>query len=375
MSASRFRGSQMGASDGLDEMDLRLVTALQTAPRADWGRIGLALGVSASTVARRWDRLTDLGLAWQCLYPLRLPGASLILAFIELDCAAATLHSVTAHVAQDPHVFNVSHVTGSGDVLVTAGFADHASLARYVGFRLGYLDGVTATRTHLVTAVHAHGNGWRMDRLDQRHQAVLRGRPGPAPATRAGLDTADLTLLTALGADCRQPAAQLADRTGLSPTSVRRRLARWDAGRSMAYRCEVARFASGWPVAVDLWAVTPPDRVAATAAGVTGMRETRSCVSLSGRHNLMISVWLRALEDLPGFEARLARQAPELVVADRTVVLSRAKLGGHLLDADGRHLRAVPMSPWPETDLAGPEREALSRLVIPRQAGGVLRVR
>jgi hypothetical protein len=57
------------------------------------------------------------------------------------------------------------------------------------------------------------------------------------------------------------------------------------------------------------------------------------------------------------------------------VVLSRAKLGGHLLDADGRHLRAVPMSPWPETDVAGPEREALNRLVIPRQAGGVLRVR
>lgn len=358
----------MRLSAGLDDLDLRLITALQIAPRAEWERIGHALNVSASAAARRWERLTESGTAWQSCYPLRGPGGALTIAFIEMDCVAGRLHPILAEVAEDPHVFNISHVTGSYGILITAAFDDQASLARYVGFRLGYLDGVTTTRTHLVTAMHAEGSRWRLDRLDDRRRAMLAPAAAPTrPPARMDLDPVDLSLINELGADCRLPASGLAERTGLSPTSVRRRLARLDADHSLAFRCEVARFASGWPVAVNLWAAVRPDRVPAAAAALLGMRETRLCVSLSGQYNLLISMWLRTLDDLRGFESELTRRIPELVIADRSVALWRVKIGGTITDPDGRRIRCVPVSRWPEQTVATAERETVRRL----RAGGV----
>jgi hypothetical protein len=40
------------------EFDLALIDALQTRARMPWAGLGAVLGVSASTVARRWERLT-----------------------------------------------------------------------------------------------------------------------------------------------------------------------------------------------------------------------------------------------------------------------------------------------------------------------------
>ncbi|MET8800985.1 AsnC family protein [Nocardia sp. NPDC004568] len=52
-----------------DDIDFRIVHALQSAPRAPWGAVGEVAGVSAPTAARRWERLVDSGLAWIVTYP------------------------------------------------------------------------------------------------------------------------------------------------------------------------------------------------------------------------------------------------------------------------------------------------------------------
>lgn len=120
----------MRESAELDDLDLLLVTALQTAPRATWQQLGQVLGVTASTAARRWERLTGAGLAWLSCHPRRLPGISAVLAVIGVNCVAIRLPSVAATVAEDPHVFNVSHVTGFYDLVVIAAFTDQISLGR-----------------------------------------------------------------------------------------------------------------------------------------------------------------------------------------------------------------------------------------------------
>jgi DNA-binding Lrp family transcriptional regulator len=154
----------------------------------------------------------------------------------------------------------------------------------------------------------------------------------------------------------------LAKRTGLSPSTVRRRLERLEANRFMALRCDVARFLSGWPVAVHMWGQVRPDRAADVVARIVGMREVRVCASLSGPHNLALSVWLRSMDDLPAFEASLATRTPDLTIADQAVTLWPLKLGGHILDPDGRHVRSVPMSLWSEQEAADAETAVVARL-------------
>ncbi|MFA1547714.1 Lrp/AsnC family transcriptional regulator [Actinomadura chokoriensis] len=350
----------MQSSAALDELDHLLVTALQTAPRAEWSRIGAALGVDASTAARRWARLTSSGLAWLTCFPVAVDRMTPLVAFVEVDCAPGRLHAVAAEIAEDPHVFNVEHVTGGRDLLMTVVLRDNAELARYVGFRLGRLDGVTATRVQLATTLHSEGSRWRLDRLDQTQRDLLGDRPH-GRRDRA-LRPEDAGLARLLVEDCRQPVARLAERSGLSPTTVRRRLARMDRGGALMYRCEVARSVSGWPATVYLWAATPPDEVARVAGQFAGLRETRMCASLSGPHNVLFAVWLRSVDHLQAFETALRRRFPRLTVTDRAVALWQLKLAGQLLDPRGRHLRTVPFWTWDDPGSASEMDALVARL-------------
>jgi DNA-binding Lrp family transcriptional regulator len=353
----------------LDELDLLLVTALQATPRADWQRLGRLLGVSTSTAARRWTGLTQAGLAWQSCHPLRLPAISAFAALVEVDTAATTRYQVAAQLADDPHVFDVIHLTGAHDLLVVAGFADHTQLARYVGVRVASLDGVIATRTQLATTIHAEASRWRADRLPAAQLPAGPRRPTPPPSAvpvpraRVEPDTVDLLVMNALRQDPRLPVVELADRTDLSPTTVARRLARLQEGQLMAWRCDVARVAAGWPVAAHLWGRLPPDRKAQATAQLVRMREVRMCASITGPNNLYLSVWLRTLRDLDAFQARLAAQLPELTITDRAVSLWQLKLGGHLLDPEGHRLRSVPLELWPDQHAAQAQSAIVNRLL------------
>lgn len=351
-------------TDDLDELDMRLVTLLQDSPRAEWSEVGAALGVDPSTAARRWVRLSAAGHAWFSCYPVSLEGAPLVVAFVEVDCVPGRVHDVAVELAGDPHVFTVEQVTGARDLVLTCVFDGLAELARYTGMRVGALPGVAASRTQIATALHMDGSRWRLD----RPTAAARPRPArtagaatPGPG-RSPVRREDQALVRALTGDPRQPVARLARRTGLSPTTVRRRLRRLEESGSLVFRCEVARGLSGWPVSVSLWCAAPPKDTARIAAHVSGLREVRLVASLSGPHNLLFAAWLRSIDDIHAFESQLTAPFPGLTVADRAVTLWPVKLAGHLLDPTGRRLGSVPLAGWDPGAVAADEDALLRRL-------------
>jgi hypothetical protein len=80
-----------------------------------------------------------------------------------------------------------------------------------------------------------------LQRQSDRTRQTLTG--GRVPQTWSGRVFSDdeIRLFQALSDDPRQPASRLAEKTGLSPTTIRRRLDRLDADRAVVYRCEVGR--------------------------------------------------------------------------------------------------------------------------------------
>jgi hypothetical protein len=92
------------------------------------------------------------------------------------------------------------------------------------------------------------------------------------------------------------------------------------------------------------------------------MREVRMCASISGPSNLYLAVWLRTLRHLDLFEAHLAACLPELAITDCALSLWHVKLGGHLMDPDGRGLRSIPLRLWPGQPAAQAQTLIVDRL-------------
>ena len=90
----------------------------------------------------------------------------------------------------------------------------------------------------------------------------------------------------------------------------------------------------------------PPTGSTRSAPSSPDSPEVRLCVSVTGTHNLVLSVRQRSLADIQRLDAALARRFPDLRVAERRVSLRTAKRMGRILDADGRADRAVPVDVW-----------------------------
>ncbi|MFF6896679.1 Lrp/AsnC family transcriptional regulator [Streptomyces hydrogenans] len=328
------------------ELDLALVDALQAAPRAPWSQIGRALGVDATTAARRWERLRANGLAWVTAYSA---PRSVTVAYVEVRCRPRALEAVSLALAGMPWVFSVDETAGDFDLLASVTAADLPSLGRSVHGLIGGLKGVRSTRTRLGITLYSEGGDWRMRAMEPAGHAELAA-PRAAGATVYSARTRhprtpdDQALLAALGADGRLGYTELGAKAGMSEHTARRRLQRLVRDGDIAFRCDLAHPLAGLSTVVLYRTAVPHTRLAATGGALSRMEEVRLAVSVSGSDNLLVMVWLRGLHAVDPFEAVLAERFPWLRVNDRTVVLRSRKRMGRLLDPAGRATGLVPLS-------------------------------
>ena len=329
----------------LAEQDLKLVDALQAAPRASWSTLGKALGLGALTAARRWDDLVERGDAWLTAYAGGELTERLALAVVEIDCAPGTALRVAAALTHDVNVVTVEHMAGPCDLIAQVIAPNLRVLGTHVLDRIEAVAGVVRARTAVSPRVFTEGSRWRVRAISPGQREALATRP---VRNRAALrfDPADRALILALGKDARASAATLAKELDIGATTVRRRLDALLGRGAIRIRCEIARSVSPAPVSVTLWLRVPPDKLETTARSLAMLPEVRMCASLTGAANLMLVVWLPAHHDVLALEAVLAAKLPWLEITGRAVTLRSVKLMGRLLDAAGRGTGRVPLDFW-----------------------------
>ncbi|WP_406422798.1 Lrp/AsnC family transcriptional regulator [Streptomyces sp. NBC_00873] len=338
----------MKFSADLDETDLALVTALQSAPRASWALVGRALGISPVTAARRWERLRKTGLAWVTAYGGDFVARHHVVAFVEVDCVPSRLSSVVAGLVEQPQVASVEHTSGRQDLLLTALVSDLAALSRLLTEVIGRLDGVLATRSQIVTELLTEGSRWDLRALDINQRQVMRdGRDDlavqasdPTPAAE------DIPLMLALGRDGRLGYQELAQLTGMSESTARRRTTRLLRTGVLLPRCEIAHSRSNYPVFVTYRVNVRSAALARVASGLSGVPSVRMCASISSAHNLVVNGWVRSVPDSRRLEEYLVERFPEITVTDRSLTLANFKRMGWILDDEGRAVRPVPIDLW-----------------------------
>ncbi|TQN32474.1 AsnC family transcriptional regulator [Haloactinospora alba] len=135
----------------LDRVDERIIAILGADARTSFADIGEAVGLSASAVKRRLDRLTDAG-AIRGFTVLLEPSALgwTTQAYIELYCRARTSPGeIRAGLADYAEVTSACTVTGEADAMVEVRARDMTHLEETIE-RIGAEPFVVRTKSTLV---------------------------------------------------------------------------------------------------------------------------------------------------------------------------------------------------------------------------------
>ena len=335
-----------GQGREVDETDVALLDALHVNPRASFEQVAATLGISAVTLARRWQRLVDTGRAWVSSVPG--PRLSIVGALYEARCEPGRVADAASALARLPQVVSVYLTAGSFDLHALVFTKDMSALSRLLLNQLSDVPGVARSRASISTTWYS-GVRWRLGAID-RGQVQAIGGDSAAPRSRPvrvkSLTDSDRELYLALQQDGRLRYRELAERLGTSEHVVRRQLTRLVDDGVLAFRTDFTRGEGGWPAQLAIWLTVEDHLLDSTGEELATWPETRFCFAALGPANLFLKAQIHRLDDAAGILARLSSRLPGVHVADRRAVLRPVKSWGRLLDSDGRATECVPVDLW-----------------------------
>ncbi|MCR3722070.1 MULTISPECIES: AsnC family transcriptional regulator [Prauserella salsuginis group] len=328
----------------LDEEDFSLIHALQVRPRATWTQLGSVLDVAPVTLARRWERLRNDGSAWVTAYPRVSVYYELRVAYVELRCASGQVRQLVEELVRWPAVMTIEESSREYSLVLTLFGRGMAELSALLLDQLPSLPGVLNTRSHLAARMHLEGSSWRVGALDKARVQALTTLPAsgggqggadrPASVTPWERPYADLA--EALGMDGRRNAAQLARLVGRPVATVRRQLGRLLAADATTFRCEIAQGHTPSPIVHNWWCRVPVGHVPGCVNQLRTLSTVRQIVSLPGPANLLVTTWMRSIEESMQMQEYLEQDLAPLTVVESALVLRTPKRLGWVLDEHGR---------------------------------------
>lgn len=150
--------------DDLDDLDLRLVAALQANGRAPNTRIARALGVSEPTVRKRIERLVrDRFLrVVAVINPVRTPFHVDVV--IGVRVRAGSVLEVGEALAEMDEIVYVGYTAGRYDLIIEVLCRTDDDLLTFLAERLGTLDGIVSTETFHVLRTEKINYDWKLPR-------------------------------------------------------------------------------------------------------------------------------------------------------------------------------------------------------------------
>ncbi len=288
------------AAAAFDELDLRLIHALQVDGRAPFSRIAEVLGVSDQTVARRYTRHRGSG-ALRVLGLTEPRALGAVEWLVRVQCAPDAALPVAEALARRPDTSWVGLMSGGTEISAICRSASSEHSDALLLQKLPRTPSVVGVTAHCL--LHEFYGGpqsliSKSGALAAEQIAALSPPPSrmrPAPVV---LSDADRRLFDVLARDGRAPLAELATASGWSPTTVRRRLEALRADGVLYYDVEYDLRQCGFGVMVALWLSVEPAELAAAGEALAAHPEVAFAGAITGPHNLFASVLCRDTGEL-----------------------------------------------------------------------------
>lgn len=159
----RLRNHERGGhvkSYKVDETDLAIIRMLQKDGRRRYADIATELGLAASTVQQRANRLIDAGLVkiTALVDPVTL-GIS-VPAMIAIKADGRMLREAAKEITKFPEVDYVVICTGTYDILIEVACRSNDDLLSFISDKLAKVDGVREIDTFLYLRIMKDSDQW-----------------------------------------------------------------------------------------------------------------------------------------------------------------------------------------------------------------------
>jgi DNA-binding Lrp family transcriptional regulator len=356
---------QKPATTHLDDLDRRIVAALQTDPRASWAQLGGAVGVSETTVLRRVQRLRETGSLVIVAAPDPLLcgfGQPILLQFRTVPGDASTL----AHeLAQRSDTRFVAMLTGRSDVMCELIAPDRQYLSRVLMEELPHPGSILATTSEIVLKTFKTSDQWSRALLDvDAPETADEQRSAPADK-KVKLDDMDLQLLAALGGDGRRSYADLSSALGLSETAIARRVSGLTSSNRLYFLAMVDPAALGFGLEVLIHLRVELASLESVAVALAGTTEVRYVSATTGYSDLACEAIFRDTDALYQFLTSSVAALPGIREVEVDVMLETVKRGYRypLFTKEESPIK-LPSPSSSMTRVSGPRSEAPKRKAL-----------
>ncbi|MFG3026113.1 Lrp/AsnC family transcriptional regulator [Streptomyces sp. NPDC048254] len=289
----------------LDDVDRKILRALQCAPRLPFRRIGEVAGVSEQTAARRYQALRRSGaLRVVGLVNRRVYGAAEWVARIR--CRPDRVAPLAEALARRPDI-SWAHLASGGSEIICVIRAPldmprEDVLLRQLPRSASVLDVSIDLIIHNYDAPGTAGWTGYGENLDpEQVRRLTSERPPLTPGPPLPPADEDAPLLDALAQDGRTTHTRLAELTGWSLSRVARRLESLESSGTLEYEVELLPERLGHWLHAVLWLRVAPAHLERVGAEAARHDEVPFVGAISGEHNLMVTVIARDPEDFYRF--------------------------------------------------------------------------
>ncbi|MFC4945340.1 Lrp/AsnC family transcriptional regulator [Pseudonocardia sp. GCM10023141] len=315
----------------LDDVDRKLVHALQLDGRAPLRTVAAVLGVSENTVARRYRRLRGAGV-------LRVVGAvngsrlGYTSWLLRLQATPDAAGAIAAALARRDDTSWIYLVSGGTEVLCTTQVRSTADRDDLLLAKLPRTHRVLAMSAHALLAGYGIPTTWRgLASLDDDQAAALRPPPVDSDDTPLALDPGDAALLDALARDGRTTYAELATAAGSSVSTVRRRVEHLRHSGVLSLQLDIAAESLGFAAQARLWMTVQPSAQVAVGEALATHPEVAFVAATTGVTNLTAAVQCRDTRDLYRYLTERVAPFDAVRTLETAPVIRTVKRAGALL--------------------------------------------
>ncbi|WP_404286842.1 Lrp/AsnC family transcriptional regulator [Glutamicibacter arilaitensis] len=307
-----------------NDLERRIVIAMQIDGRATWRKIARVLREPERTVARYGQALLESGRV--SVAAIQHHSGSLVASF---TCAPGTVRVACEALAQRADTSFSYMVTGQSDVVTELHY--DGDLAEILTMQLPATPGVNSLAVYPIMKYFKTIRAWRAEPVSEAQERALTPLTGgeltewnPAP----GLTENDSMIIEVLRKDGRASIDAISRQVKMSESSVSRRVDWLLRGEQISIRTLVEPALLGFPVEALLWVQTSPHSVEALGQRLRLLPEVRYAAAVAGDAQLIVDVTVRTQKDLYRFISNT--EWGEMVQLKTAMVLSARKRGGRL---------------------------------------------